>query len=99
MTTTSNITAGQAVRSLSGEFCLPDGTYAMERPSDEVLTQAAGTACRVLQKLVCVRSVDSMNLAASAAFQALTGNSTDTVAPVAELLVGESGRREARGSA
>lgn len=54
VTTTNTLADGQAVRSLSGEFCQADGSFTLQRPEGNA-APLSGSPCTVLNKLVCVR--------------------------------------------
>ncbi|KAL6778073.1 hypothetical protein ACKKBG_A16820 [Auxenochlorella protothecoides x Auxenochlorella symbiontica] len=87
VTTTTTLAEGQAVRSLSGEFCQADGSFTLQRPEGNAAPLSNGP-CTVLNKLVCVRLSSSMDAAAESAFLAISENQFGgkEIAPAAELI-------------
>lgn len=48
----------EAVRSLTGEYCLRQGIYSRTKPSN--LTELPGEPCNRIEKITCIRTIESM---------------------------------------
>jgi len=75
---------GEAVIALTGQYCIRQGQYASSLPKN--LASIPGTPCNKIQKLTCVRTLNTMATAATLGLQQATSLSVLHPTPAAENL-------------